>query len=208
MLNVDDQGLSAGGPSSEKQSLVPATPHACSEPSCGRRSRDEEAELSPALSLFSAASGGRASKPITASRPQPQVSCDDRVCSSMPCSEEHPTGCGSRGDIVGHGSQPEAQIGGPPARQHNGGVSDHPGVASGDVDGRTAPPATRTEDLRPGDRSGDVGDCASKPVAIIPHVLPQRSETEYIKPKGRQQRRKLGQGTGGTVELRSLLSTG
>ena len=90
----------------------------------------------------------------------------------------------------------------------SGGVSDHPGVASGDVDGRTAPPATRTEDLRPGDRSGDVGDGASKPVASIPRVLPQRSETEYIKPKGRQQRRKLGQGTGGTVELRSLLSTG
>ena len=66
--------------------------------------------------------------------------------------------------------------------------------------------------------SGDVGGHASQSLSttvpqLLSHTrvqtpLPQRSENDYIKPSALQQRRKIGSGTEGTVELRRAVSEG
>ena len=64
------------------------------------------------------------------------------------------------------------------------------------------------EGLRADRASGDVGGRASQTATSTPQMLPQHSENDYARPKGRQHRRKLGSGTEGAVELRISLSTG
>ena len=98
---------------------------------------------------------------------------------------------------------------GPPDEIREGASEPHsqnevlpPGTGGGNADNWCA------EGLRADRASGDVGGRASQTATSTPQMLPQHSETDYTRPKGRQQRRKLGSGAEGPVELRIEASAG
>ena len=120
-----------------------------------------------------------------------------------------PPPVGHRQRIAAQGWTRPSLVCGPPDESREGASGPDPqnevlppGTGGGNADNWCA------EGLRADRASGDVGGRASQTATSTPQMLPQHSENDYTRPKGRQQRRKLGSGAEGTVELRIAASTG
>ena len=166
---------------------------------------------------------GRASKPATAreqAKPEDKVS---RVGESLVnASSLFSTKAGCRsGEEKAAGPASSKVDGAAPQTTTRSGVMDGKLVSVGGGPGE--PPeheqeriSASSKDTVHGRASQAVFDgCASEPVfggvVVVSsgkRELPERSEDEYRKPRTKHQRRKLGSGTGGTVELRSVLPEG